>query len=681
MMRRKVPSSPLHHASILLVGLGVCAGCGPRLVKVNGQEMTVRAAADELYDQGKKAQAEGDNATAKTRYQQIIDQLSDAPRVPDALGELGAILMTEGGCEKARGPLEKLASKYPLHVRAKQAKKSLAECDGTAVATGKASKYNEDFNSAGNNAAKKEVASKAANAALELGEFGSAVRWLVKVHQLETDSAQKEALKQEISELIDSRVSFIDVRKLLEELKNNDFPKGLLSYKLGRIQYHVRDLKNAKESLAKFMDAWPDHALVKDAKALIARIEQRAEVKPTTIGVILPMSGRWKPIGASALKAVKLGAGSGVNLVLKDSKGDPLVAAKMVEELVLQEGVIAIVGPLLTKPSEAAGFKAQQLGVPLMSVSRSEVLPKIGPYAFRNGVTRQAQAEALVRHAMEIKGMKRFAVLHPEHPYGEEFLHLFWDEVAKRGGEIRGVESYAIDDTTFSRQVKTLVARDRLDRRADFIRARKECDKQPDSYRRARCKEELVKNLKPIIDFDGLFIPDRPKSVQMISAALAFEDIIVEQDARRLRIIERTLGRRVKPVTLLGASGWNSKEIPERAERNVENAIFTDGFFAEAEDKATAQFVRGFTRASGRQPNLPEALFYDSIRIVQSVISKAQPKTREAFREALRKVSGFAGVTGKTSFASGTDAQKTVKILTIKNGKIKEVPPPAPSGG
>ena len=68
---------------------------------------------------------------------------------------------------------------------------------------------------------------------------------------------------------------------------------------------------------------------------------------------------------------------------------------------------------------------------------------------------------ALVSHAMDVLGMKSFAILYPRHNYGEELYNLFWDEVEKRNGEIRGIEVYETD-TTFSWPVKRLVARDRL---------------------------------------------------------------------------------------------------------------------------------------------------------------------------------------------------------------------------
>ena len=59
---------------------------------------------------------------------------------------------------------------------------------------------------------------------------------------------------------------------------------------------------------------------------------------------------------------------------------------------------------------------------------------------------------------MNVAGMKNFAILYPRVPYGETFTHLFWDEIEKRKGEVRGIESYTTEDTTFAPQVKSLVA-------------------------------------------------------------------------------------------------------------------------------------------------------------------------------------------------------------------------------
>ena len=148
--------------------------------------------------------------------------------------------------------------------------------------------------------------------------------------------------------------------------------------------------------------------------------------------------------------------------------------------------------------------------------------------------------------------------------------------------------------------------------------------------------------------------------------------------SKRLVIrIERTLGRKVKPVTLLGASGWNSNELPEKAGRYVENAIFIDGFFADSESPQVRSFVDGFRKEFRRTPGLPEAQFYDAARLLKEVVLKEAPTTREAMRQALRKVHDFPGVTGKTSLLESNEAKRKVSVLTIKEGRIVEAAPPS----
>lgn len=667
----------------------VTSSCGPKRVVVNGREMTYEEGAEQVYREGREARERGDLATARARYKEVVDLFEESRQVPHALGDLAGMLFEDGGCPAARIYLERLVEGHASSPQGQRARDRLAECRGgppvAASEEGPLATFRRQYEQAATPAEKKEVASRAADASAEAGDHGGAVRWLLLVMELETDSAQKEALRAEVAELIDHRLSAKAVRQLLETRGGKDFPKELLLYKLGRIQYHVRDLISASETLRQYLAEWPGGAHVADAQALLARIEAHSKVSPRTVGVVLPLSGRHRSYGEQALQAIQLAlnlddknrGNPSINLVVKDTKSDRVRAAEVVEELVLEDGAIAILGPMFTYEAEPAAYKAQELGVPILTISAAEDLPQIGPHVFRNGLTNRAQMEALVRHAMEVEGMKTFAVLYPRHPYGEELLHLFWDEVDKRQGELRGVEIYNTDETTFSPQVKRLVARDRLDLRGDYHRALAECNKIGDTFRRAKCKDNVGKDVKPIVDFDGLFIPDGPKKIAMISAALAFEDVIVEKDPRRLRVIEKTLGRTVKPVTLLGPSVWNAPELVEQAGRNVENAVFVDGFFAQADDKGTAEFVEAYRKRFNRVPRLyPEALFFDSARLLGNVLANDKPASREELRQALRRVDGFPGVTGRTSFARGTDADKSIRVLTVRSGMIQEIPPP-----
>lgn len=675
-----------------MIGLFILAGvlssttaCGPTKVLIDGREMSPEDAAAYLLAEGRKAQEAGDLANAKSDYKEVYERFPESARAADALAELGAIYLDESGCKGALYYYERLARDYATSPRAGSAKEVMGRCQAEGDGkSGALVKLENQYLQSGNDAEKKEVASKAADAAMEAGEFGQAADWLLKVRSLERDDASKRAVEAEILELIDAKVTFQDVRSLLETAKS-DFPAEALTYKLGRIQYHIRDLANAKSTLESLLSTWPSSSYLAGAKSMLELIEARSKVVPGKIGVLVPISGKLKAYGENALQAVKLASGqmnaakpdTRFEFVVRDSKGDPAAAAQAVQDFVTVDGVVAVFGALFRVEAESAATKAQELGVPLLSLTAAEDITETGPFVFRNGLTSSAQMDALVEYAMDVLGMKRFSILYPKHPYGEAMLHLFWDRVEARRGEVSGVESYGANDTTFTGPVKRLVGRSRLDLRSDYRLAKRECEKQPDSYRKARCVRELDASIKPIVDFDGLFIPDYPRSLALITPALAAEDIVVERDERYIRRIERTLGRTVKPVTLLGASGWNSNELPEKAGRYVENAIFIDGFFADSESKEVRSFVDAFRREFKRTPGLPEAQFYDAARLMKEVVLKEMPTTREAMRQALRKVHDFPGVTGKTSLVESNEAKRKVSVLTIKEGRIIEAPPPS----
>lgn len=525
-------------------------------------------------------------------------------------------------------------------------------------------------------AGRRKIADEAIETALNAEQSVEAVRWLVQARASEPDSANIAEFDRRILNLIDSEVSTNGLEQLLNSSRPGTFPHEHLLFKVALIQLHSRSIDAATASFQQYLQAYPNGQYAMRAEQRLRKMQLRGQISPRTIGVLMPLTGPRAPYGRLARQALELAfQDSTVQLIIKDTQDNKAATVAAVDSLVFEHQAVAILGPIFNAEARAAALRAQQLEVPLLAMSRAEEISAVGPWVFRNGVNNKAQAKALVAYAMEVMNLQTFAILHPRHPYGIELRDLFWDEVIARGGEIRGIEAYNPDATTFSNQVKHLVGRHRPDRREDYLEAVEVCAEQPDSYRKARCVSDARKNLKPLVDFDGLFIPDGSQRVRMITAALAAEDIIVEKDPRRLQIIEQTLGHTPKVVTLLGASGWNSPKITESTGRTVENAIFVDGFFSKAEDLRTVQFVETYLSRYGREPrSYLEALVYDSARILRRVIETHRPLTRKDLRDALLAVRDFPGVTGDTSFAGNSDAVKELKILTITDGTIVEVP-------
>jgi ABC-type branched-subunit amino acid transport system substrate-binding protein len=502
------------------------------------------------------------------------------------------------------------------------------------------------------------------------------------------DPAAQQAAAARVEQLVEGRASFMDVAREAEGLSSSHPAWPVLTFKLARIYYHLREWTRLEETLNRFLQQAPAHPFAPQARELLARATRRVEVQPRTVGVLLPMSGRYKAVGEAVLRGMKLAlAGSDVELVVKDTQGDITVTGQAMEQLAFDEGAIAVLGPILAEDARRAALLAEELQLPLLTLTRQEGITDIGPYVFRNMLTNSAQAQAIADYAMRVKGFKSFAVLYPNIPYGVELANDFWDQVVLNGGEVRGAESYAHDQTTFTSEAKKLVGRYYLEDRLDYIEGLRELNQQSgdlDAFRKRKAVEKLKGGLEPVVDFEALFIPDDWKRVSLVAPALAVEDIVTNAcDARDLERIRKTTGRReLKTVMLLGTNAWSSgkgasglPELLERGGKFVNCSVYVDGFFVDSSRPATRRFVQAYRQAHRDDPSLLEAIGYDSARMVRQIIEKQAPQGRAAFREALAGLKDFDGATGRTHFDEKREARKPLFFLSVSNRGVTEMPP------
>ena len=358
----------------------------------------------------------------------------------------------------------------------------------------------------------------------------------------------------------------------------------------------------------------------------------------SAIGCILPLSGRNAAYGNNALDAVLLAAGvfnaakeTPIRLLIEDSQSEPAVAGAAVGKLA-DKGVTCILGPLGSLEALEAAKEAQRLKVPILTLTQREGITGIGDYVFRNFLTAAMQVRTVVQYAQADIGLRRFAILYPEDPYGQEMARLFREEVLRKGGEIRREQSYNTDQTDFGEEIRALAGL------PPAIPA-------PDV--------PAIAPPKPTPGFEALFIPDSSSRVAMIVPQLAYHDIT--------------------GIRLFGTSGWDSPDLLTTDPEHLQGAIFVDGFFANSFRPEVNRFIEAFYMAFRREPDTMEALVYDAADMAVRLVIENRGGTREAFRKSLMQVKGYQGVTGKTSFSPSRDAEKELFVLTVKDGQIIQV--------
>ncbi len=684
---------PTWLAMSLLAGI-LLQGCPPATVIVTDEhgaskQVTVAEAARMAFAEAGHAAEAGKKKEATEKYTAFLSRFPDDDQVDEALFALGGLAFEAGRYEKAADYFGKLIADCPT---SKRYVRSAVQLGLALMKAGRAQEARPTLQSVFDRLDRRkqaEVAGMLAESYSNAGAPVEALRWFCELFRLTEVPGAKEAIRERVRTLVDGRLNFAQVREAREILAQKEikgFPADLLQFKLAKIFYHILDFQRAREALGTFVAAYPESALAGEAGRLLKQIIDRKRVNPDTIGVLLPLSGEYREYGKRALEGIQLGAGifeqakkgadGGPTLIIRDTAGDPDRAIEQLEDLVFNEHVVGVIGPMVAKEAYAAAVKAEELEVPIVSLSIRKEITKVGKYAFRNFLTLQAQAKTLVSYAMEKLDAKRFAILYPNDWYGVEFANAFWDEVDRRQGEVRAAERYEPDEKNFASPIKKMVGRFYLQARWEFTREKAKIRSRIKSHLgRKRAMEKLLKSLRPVVDFDVLFVPDYVDKVVMIAPALAFEDVILHTESHwHLERLKKSLGRdKLDMIYLLGGNGWDNPKVVEWAERYVQGAIFCDGFFLESSRPTTRLFVGKFKANFDRDPSIVEAHAYDAAMIFKSILTSGHPQDRAQFLRALGRVKDFDGATGRISFDSSGEVQKNLFLLTIEKDIIKEI--------
>lgn len=659
-----------HNKSLLIFVLSftflAASSCGrkPTVVR-DGVEMPVEQAAKLDYSLGETYFSKRQYRKAQRAFQKIVNEIPMSLYADNAMLRLAQIYQRQKKAQEAILMLEALIQKYPMSDVQIPAKELLGRLLLSQKDFSKASRMLASIPWDQVKPIKQEKLEKLTRYAFSKTQLDQEkLYWLIETYKTHKNLSSKSRIREEIVDLIDYAATEDDLESIYQDHKN-EFPGGYTSYKLARIYYHQGDFNRSRKWISIFLDRFSDHEFAINAKILSDSLARSSEVDPQAIGLILPLSGKHRVFAEQVLRGMALGirifdsdpqTHSKIKIFIEDIGTNPEQAAASVDKLILEKKVIAVIGPLFLRTTQLAALAALKHRVPLISMTPSEGITEIGPFIFRNSLTKSEQANGLAYLAAKILGIRRMAILRPENTYGREFARLFQKEFEKRGGLIYATEAYAPQSNNFGRPIKKLVGLWPLKERLHQICSEEEA-KERDQMRLLQPEVPICyteKNLPPIVKFEAIFIPDGYEKAMQILPALNYYD--------------------VQGIQILGTNLWNTIDIFHgRNTGYLQGAIFLDGFFKGKKTEPVPGFVQKYYSVYGAEPGVLEAQAYDTITMVMKVLQKDKPRSRKSFAQALARIRNFPGVSGLTSFNSSRDARRKLTPLTIEGNQIVEL--------
>ncbi len=348
--------------------------------------------------------------------------------------------------------------------------------------------------------------------------------------------------------------------------------------------------------------------------------ESAEEAKVMKLGGIGPLTGPLAIYGVTSTNGSKLAfeeinknggiLGKQVEYIVLDEKGDSTEAVTAYNKLV-DEGVVALIGDITSKPSLAVAEVAAQDNLPMITPTGTQFnITAAGPNVFRVCFTDPYQGVVLANFAKNNLNAKTAAVvINNSSDYSDGVAKAFVEQAEKLGLKVVAKEGYSDGDKDF----------------------------------RAQLTKILPTNP------DVLVVPDYYEQVALITT-----------QAREVGI----------KATFVGPDGWDgvAKTLDASAYGAVENSYFTNHYSLQDQSPKVQNFLKAYKEAYNEEPSAFSALSYDAAYMMKAAIEKAGTTDKQAVVDALKNLD-YDGVTGHLTFDENNNPVKAVTVLKIVNGE------------
>jgi branched-chain amino acid transport system substrate-binding protein len=302
--------------------------------------------------------------------------------------------------------------------------------------------------------------------------------------------------------------------------------------------------------------------------------------------------------------------GQKVKLLVEDDQSKPEEAGTVVNKLIHQDHVVAMLGHVASSHSLAAAPICQSEKIPMISPSSTNPrVTQVGNYIFRICFLDTFAGGVMAKFAYDTLKVKNVAILVDVRSDYSVGLQTFFGQAFKKlGGKVVSEQSYSQGDSDFRAQLTA------------------------------------IKSTNP----EAIYVPGYYTEV----------GTIVHQ-ARELGIT----------VPFLGSDGWDSPKLWEIGGTALNGCYFSNHYATDDPNPVVQKFVTDYKAKYNHLPDALAALAYDAARILADAMTRAGSTDGEKVRDAIASTKDFPGVTGNISINQERNAVKTAVIVKVENGK------------
>lgn len=378
------------------------------------------------------------------------------------------------------------------------------------------------------------------------------------------------------------------------------------------------------------------------------RMENFSKIDSKAVGVVVPLSGgKAARYGKSVLAGINTALEKSenkldVNFYIKDNKNNKFLAKKMVQELVMKHNVSVIIGGLFPKLAYEEYMEARKYGV--LYISLSQV------YADRQDkshllIELQGSVESQINTMLQPKALEYFgknmAIFYPWDNRGKSYLNEMWGHYNSGNIDLRGIGSFEVGSKQFTDPVKKMLwLKNQRERKEELLIWKEIRDLEKRNFR-------IINEMPPIVDFDWVFVPSLPsEAIQIIPTFSYF-------DAKKLKFI--------------GGPSWRNRTL-KKEQGHLGNSYLIGNDIVGLD----ADFKTMYKEHNKKSPKLVDTLSYESILIVDKILSGENFSKRDDLDKKLITLKNIKGLISNWNLSNGLWL-KDMDIIKISSKGFSKV--------
>ena len=294
----------------------------------------------------------------------------------------------------------------------------------------------------------------------------------------------------------------------------------------------------------------------------------------------------------------------------------PEVSVQITEQLIVEDGILALIGPNRSSHAVEVGPVAQRYGIPMITTTATNPnVTNAGDLVFMASFTDSFQGAVMAEFAKTDLGTTSAAVITRSGDlYTEGIAEFFTRNFSQLGGEIVATEFYEGAPSDFASQLTNIAA----------------------------------------ANPDVLFIAGFTRDIALIT-----------QHARTI-VLQNVTG---ESTVFLGADSWDSGLLFDDENAKIEGSFFSGHFSPDTHEPTARAFVDAYESIYDATPTGGVAVSYDAVKLLFEAITRAGSIDPDEVRQQLAATKNYIGATAIAGYDENRHPTKSAVIFTIKDGE------------